>query len=56
MIKRYEGTTFELYNLKNDLSERTDLVNKNPEMVRKLNRKLENWLKVTHAKMPVVKQ
>lgn len=56
LIKRYEGTTFELYNLKNDLSERTDLVNKNPEMVRKLNRKLENWLKVTHAKMPVVKQ
>ncbi|HUX59037.1 MAG TPA: sulfatase [Bacteroidales bacterium] len=56
LIKRYEGTTFELYNLKNDLSEETDLANENPEMVKKLNLKLEKWLKATHAKMPLVKQ
>jgi arylsulfatase A len=56
LIKRYEGTTFELYNLKNDLSERTNLANDHPEIVSKLNRKLENWLKATHAKMPIVKQ
>ena len=56
LIKRYEGTTFELYNLKNDLSERTDLANNHPEIVRKLNRKLENWLKATRAKMPLVKK
>lgn len=55
LIKRYEGTPFELYNLKNDLSEKTDLANENPGMVRKLNNKLEKWLKVTHSKMPVVK-
>jgi len=56
LIKRYEGTTFELYNLKNDLSERNDLANKQPEIVKKLNLKLEKWLKATHAKVPVVKQ
>lgn len=56
LIKRYEGTTFELYNLKNDLSERVDMAVKNPGMVKKLNIKLENWVKETHAKMPLVKQ
>ncbi len=55
LIKRYEGTTFELYNLKNDLSERHDLAASNPEIVRKMNLKLEEWLKATHAKMPVAK-
>ena len=56
LIKRYEGTTFELFNLKNDLSERTDLANGNPEIVRKLNRKLEDWLIATDAKMPLIKK
>jgi arylsulfatase A-like enzyme len=56
LIKRYEGTTYELYNLKNDLSERTDMSNENPQMVRKLNKKLEKWLKATNARMPVAKQ
>lgn len=56
LIKRYEGETFELYNLKNDLSERTDLAKKNPETVSILNRQLEKWLKATNAKMPVVKE
>lgn len=56
MIKWYEGTTFELYNLKNDLSERTDVSLDYPEIVRKLNIKLEKWLRSTHARMPVLKQ
>jgi len=56
LIKRYEGTTFELYNLKNDFSESSDLSNTHPHMVRKLNLRLEKWLKATHAKIPVVKQ
>ena len=55
LIKRYEGTTYELYNLKNDLSEETDLVNTNPEIVRTLNLKLEKWLKATNSRLPVVK-
>lgn len=56
LIKRYEGITFELYNLKNDLSEQNDVANKQPEIVKKLNLKLEKWLKATHAKMPVAKE
>lgn len=55
LIKRYEGNTFELFNLKNDLSEHTDLASTNPEMVKRLNSKLESWLKKTGAKMPIVK-
>jgi len=56
LIKRYEGTTFELYNLKNDLSETIDLSKEKPEMVRKLNHKLGKWLKTTNAGMPVAKR
>jgi arylsulfatase A len=55
LIKRYEGKTFELYNLEDDLSEQTDLADKNPELVRKLNLMLEKWIKETQSKMPVVK-
>jgi len=55
LIKQYEGTTFQLYNLRNDLSEKTNLAEKNPEMVAKLNRELEDWLNDTHAKMPIKK-
>lgn len=56
LIKRYEGTTFELFNLKNDPSERINVANTNAEIVRKLNQKLETWLEATHAKMPIAKK
>lgn len=56
LIKRYEGETFELYNLKNDLSEKNDLVKENPELVKTLNSKLEKWLKDTNARLPQKKQ
>ncbi len=55
LIKRYEGTEFELFNLKNDFSETTDLSGKYPLKVTELNRKLGKWLKQTNAKLPVVK-
>ena len=55
LIKRYEGTPFELYNLKKDLSETNDLAATKPARVRKLNGKLEEWLVRTEAKMPVEK-
>lgn len=55
LIKQYEGITFQLYNLKNDLAEKTNMVDKNPEIVSKLNRELEAWLSATHAKMPINK-
>jgi arylsulfatase A-like enzyme len=55
LIKRYEGEEFELYNLKNDLSEATDLAKDNPEKVNELNNKLNEWLKLSNSKLPIVK-
>ena len=55
LIKRYEGTSYELYNLKNDLSEKNDLADSNPEMVSKLNKKLKKWIIATGSRLPVVK-
>jgi arylsulfatase A-like enzyme len=52
LIKRYEGKTFELFNLKKDLSEKVDLSEKMPEKVRELDAKLSNWLQAIGAKMP----
>ena len=52
LIKRYEGKTFELFNLKDDLSEQNDLSEKMPEEVKELDDKLRNWLKATNAKLP----
>ncbi len=53
LIKRYEGKTFELFNLKDDLSERHDLASSRPEKVRALDGMLERWLKQTNAKLPI---
>jgi arylsulfatase A-like enzyme len=52
LIKRYEGNTFELFNLKADLSEENDLSESMPEKVKELDTKLSNWLRATGAKMP----
>ena len=52
LIKRYVGRTFELFNLKNDLSEQNDLSEKMPEKVKELDDELSNWLKATKAKLP----
>jgi arylsulfatase A-like enzyme len=52
LIKRYEGRTFELFNLKADLSEKTDLCEKMPEKVKVLDAKLSKWLQATGAKLP----
>jgi len=52
LIKRYEGKTYELFNLRNDLSETMDLSENNSEKVKELDLKLENWLKRVNAKMP----
>jgi arylsulfatase A len=53
LIKRYEGKTFELFNLNDDLSERNDLAEKMPERVKELDAILHRWLTKTNAKMPV---
>ena len=54
LIKRYGGNKeFELFNLKNDISETTDLAASEPAKVRELNEKLVAWLRHTNAKVPV---
>jgi arylsulfatase A-like enzyme len=52
LIKRYEGKTFELFNLKTDLSEKNDLSEKMPGKVKELDTKLSDWLRTTGAKLP----
>ena len=52
LIKRYEGKTFELFNLKNDLSEAQDLSEKMPKKVHELDSVLFTWLKQTNARLP----
>ena len=53
LIKRYEGKTFELFNLHNDISEKNDLSARMPEKVRELDAMLAIWLRDTGARMPV---
>lgn len=55
LIKRYEGPAFELYNLRDDTTESTDLAASNQDMVTKLDSELKKWLDETNAKMPVAK-
>lgn len=52
LIKRYEGKTFELFNLKDDLSETNELSERMPEKVRELDSKLTAWLEKSQSKMP----
>jgi len=53
LIKRYEGKPFELFDLKNDMAETTDLSEKMPEKVQELDARLTAWLKDTAAKVPI---
>ncbi|MCP4727979.1 MAG: sulfatase [bacterium] len=52
LIKRYEGKEFELFNLKDDLSEQTDLSGQMSDKVRELDDELKRWLNETNAKVP----
>jgi hypothetical protein len=54
LIKRCEGKACELFNLRDDLSEKNDLSDAMPEKVGELNTRLEQWLSRTQAKMPVL--
>ena len=46
------GVKCELYNLKSDPQERTDLALQKPEKVQELSRKLDDWLQKTGARLP----
>jgi len=52
LIRFYENNKLELYNLKNDISEKNNLAEKIPVKAEELNRKLTEWLKDINAKMP----
>ena len=52
LIEFYEDNTVELYNLKDDLSEKNDLAKSNPEKTKELLTLLRQWQKETNAKMP----
>jgi len=43
LIENFETNTFELYNLKNDISESKNLINEKPEIVAELKNKLNDW-------------
>jgi len=49
LIKRYEGTTFELFNLADDLSEQVDLAGAMPAKVAELDAMLQQWLEHTNG-------
>ncbi|HUU11819.1 MAG TPA: sulfatase-like hydrolase/transferase, partial [Phycisphaerae bacterium] len=52
LIKRYDAKTYELFNLKDDLSETTDLADREPDVVKRLDARLVAHLKAANAKMP----
>jgi arylsulfatase A-like enzyme len=52
LIRRYESDTVELYNIEDDLSEKNDVSKEHPELVERLGRELDDWLKKVGAKMP----
>ena len=52
LIQYFENNDKELYNLKNDISERNNLANSNPEKVQELSTLLENWRQMTGAPVP----
>lgn len=52
LIKRYGTDQLELYNLADDIAEKTDLASINPTMARRLEAKLDAWLAEIDASMP----
>jgi arylsulfatase A-like enzyme len=52
LIKSYEGKEFQLFNLKSDMAETTDLADKEPARVKAMDALLSNWLKDVGAKLP----
>jgi arylsulfatase A-like enzyme len=53
LIEWYEDGSLELFNLKNDLGETTNLTAREPDRVKALHEKLKAWRREVGAKMPV---
>ena len=54
LLKFYEENKLELYNLKNDLGEETDLSTKYPLIVKKLSNKMDEILIEMNGKLPTI--
>ncbi|MFK7767940.1 MAG: sulfatase [Mariniblastus sp.] len=54
LIKRYKDGMIELYNLTNDIGEQKNLAATSPEIAKRLESQLDEWLNKTGAKMPVI--
>ncbi|MGB9605030.1 MAG: sulfatase-like hydrolase/transferase, partial [Bryobacteraceae bacterium] len=52
LIQFYQHPRRELYNLEKDPGETTNLIDREPQVARRLGALLERWLKQTHAAMP----
>ncbi|MEQ8418714.1 MAG: sulfatase [Arenibacter algicola] len=52
LIEYFENNDFELYNLKNDIGERINLINSHPNKAQKLLTILTNWRKEVNAVVP----
>lgn len=52
LITRYDDSSFELYNLANDISEKQDLAKSSPEIAMAMKAKLDAWLAASGARMP----
>ena len=52
LIQYFENNDLELYNLKEDISEKNNLAETNPEKLKELLEILENWRKETKAPVP----
>jgi arylsulfatase A-like enzyme len=52
LVEFFESGTIELYNLKDDLGQKTDLAAKQPDMAKELHAMLAEWRKAVNAPMP----
>lgn len=52
LIRNYDDGSVELYDLETDISEKRNLAKKEPQVAKKLEQKLANWLKDVKAQMP----
>ena len=53
LIKRYDDGSLELYDLGDDIEEKENLSKSSPELAKRLEGKLDAWLKGTGAQMPM---
>ena len=53
LVEQYSTGTLELYDLKNDLSQTTDLATKFPEKTQSLHKEFRSWLKSVGGTIPV---